>query len=144
LTNSSVRQRLGLPQSTTLLDATDVIPPLVRRRIAAQVKNTGEKFLDSYFWYAETQPACGPRILLWGLDFFIAGPASDYAATLLEVNAYPSLFVTDNEYGEAIVRVMQSQLSVIAVVCKRADDTTKLTSASSPRRRSSHPSAGGW
>jgi len=143
LTNSSVRQRLGLPQSTTLLDATDVIPPLVRRRIAAQVKNIGEKFLDSYFWYAETQPVCGPRVLLWGLDFFIAGPASDYAATLLEVNAYPSLFVTDKEYGEAIVRVMQSQLSVIAVVCKRADDPTKLTSASSPRRRSSHHPAGG-
>ena len=124
LTNSAVRQRLGLSPSTTLLEATDAIAPLARRRIAAQVKAASQAFLDGYFWYAGTQPACGSRVLLWGLDFFIGGPASDYAASLLEVNAYPSLFVTDKDYGDAMIHVIQSQLNVIAAIAARSSGTT--------------------
>jgi hypothetical protein len=123
LTNSSVRERLGIPQSTSLLATCGGIPPQARSRIAAQVKAASEQFLDSYFWFAQTQPASGTRVLVWGLDFFIGGSASEHKVTLLEVNAYPSLFVANEDYGDAMVRVVQSQLRAIADARRRRDAT---------------------
>jgi glutathione synthase/RimK-type ligase-like ATP-grasp enzyme len=125
ITNTSFKQRLGLPPHIQRLDQDPHIPESEKREIHRSVDRLTEDMLDAVFAWRRGQahsPLATQRVLLWGIDILLQRTENSIESILIEVNIYPQLYRGDAACDQAVDDMLTTQMLPAMVNSQR---TTK-------------------
>jgi glutathione synthase/RimK-type ligase-like ATP-grasp enzyme len=113
ITNSSFKERLGLPPQIYPLELCPGISEPLRAEIIRSVDGLSDELLDALFAWRRGSRHNTPhtrRALIWGIDVLLQHGASGVEPTLLEVNVYPQMFRGDPVCDRAVEDLFGNEL----------------------------------
>jgi hypothetical protein len=113
ITNSSFKERLGLPPQIYPLELCPGVSEPLRAEIVRSVDRLSDELVDALFAWRGGSRHNAPhtrRALIWGIDILLQHGASGVEPTLLEVNVYPQMFRGDPVCDRAVEDLFGNEL----------------------------------